>query len=96
MKQFIAISVALALAGCAGMQQAGDWLASDRARKAAANLKTIVAALDCGLVVSGAAMSMEIARIVDAGKAAVDRTGKVYAVSAAACESLGGTSASAR
>ena len=91
MKKLTALALALALAGCAQTQQAADWLASDKAQKAAANLKTIAAAIDCGLVVSGAALSKEIAGIVEAGQAAIDRTGKVYAVSAAICEALGGT-----
>ena len=90
MMKFSALSLALSLAACAQAQQAADWLASDKAQKAAANLKTVAAAIDCGLVVSGAALSKDIARIVDAGEAAIDRTGKVYAVSAAVCDALGG------
>jgi len=93
MKKLAAMSLALALAGCAQTQQAADWLASDRAQKAAANLKALAVAIDCGLVVSGAAVSQEIARVVDAGRAAIDRTGKVYAVSLAVCEVLGGSAA---
>ena len=64
--------------------------AHEKAQKAAANLKTIAAAIDCGLVVSSAALSKQIAQIVDAGEAAIDRTGKVHAVSAAVCEALDG------
>lgn len=94
MKKIAAMWLALALAGCAQTQQAADWLASDRAQKAAANFKALAAAIDCGFVVSGAALSKEIAAIVDAGRAAIDRTGKVYAVSAAVCDALGGGSAS--
>lgn len=94
MKKFAALSLALALAGCAQTQQAADWLASDRAQKAAGNLKTLAAAIDCGLVVSGAALSQEIARLVDAGQAVIDRTGKVRAVSIAICAALGGGAAS--
>ena len=90
MKKIAAMWLALALAGCAQTQQAADWLASDRAQKAAANLKNLAAAIDCGLVVSGAALSKEIAAIVDAGQATIDRTGKLYAVSAAVCGALEG------
>lgn len=93
MKKLAAMSLALALAGCAQTQQAADWLASDRAQKAAGNLRNIAAAIDCGLVVSGAALSQEIARLVDAGQAAIDRAGKVHAVSIAICEALGGGAA---
>lgn len=93
MKMIEALAIALALAGCAQTQRAADWLASDRAQKAAANLKTAAAALDCGLVAPGAALSREIARLVEAGEAAVDRAGKVDTVSAAVCEALGGTPA---
>lgn len=85
------VALALTLAACAQTREAADWLASDKAREAAANLKTIAAAIDCGLVVSGAALSTEVARIVDAGEAAIDGAGKVHAVSAAVCEALGGT-----
>lgn len=90
MVRIAAVALALALAACAQTQQAADWLASDKAQKAAENLKTIAAVIDCGLAVSGAALSKEIARIVNAGEAAIDRTGKVYAVSAAVCDALGG------
>ena len=90
MIKIAAVAVALTLAACAQTQQAADWLASDKAQKAAANLKTIAAAIDCGLVVSSAALSKQIAQIVDAGEAAIDRTGKVHAVSAAVCEVLDG------
>jgi len=93
MKTFAALSLAIALAGCAQTRQAADWLASDRAQKAAANLKTVAAAIDCGLVVSGATLSQDIARIVEAGQAVVDRAGKVRAVSSAVCQALGGVSA---
>ncbi len=95
MKKCLAIALALTLAGCAQSQQAVDWLASDKAQKAAANLKTAAAAIDCGLVVSGAALSQEIARLVEAGAAAVDRAGKVHAVSVAVCATLGGAPATA-
>ena len=90
MRKIVAIALALALAGCAQGQQAAEWLASDRAQKAAANLKGLAAAIDCGLVVPGAALSQEIVRAVDAGQAAVDRAGRVYATSAALCAALGG------
>ena len=70
MIKIAAVAVALTLAACAQTQQAADWLASDKAQKAAANLKTIAAAIDCGLVVSSAALSKQIAQIVDAGEAA--------------------------
>lgn len=89
MKKIAAMWFALALAGCAQTQQAADWLASDRAQKAAGNLRSLAAAIDCGLVVSGAALSKDIAAIVDAGQAAIDRTGKVHAVSVAVCDALG-------
>lgn len=88
-----ALAIALALAGCAQTQHAADWLASHRAQKAAANLKAAAAALDCGLIAPGAALSREIAGLVKAGEATVDRAGKAHAVSAAICEALGGTSA---
>ncbi|HMN71808.1 MAG TPA: hypothetical protein PKA55_08055 [Rhodoblastus sp.] len=90
MKTLFAIALALALAGCARTQQAADWLASDKAQKAFANLRTAAAAIDCGLVVSGATLSREIAQLIDAGRATVDRAGKVRAVSAAVCAALGG------
>ena len=90
MKGPAALMLALALAGCAQTRQAADWLASDKAQKAAANLRAAAVALDCGLVVSGAALSRQIANLVDAGEAAVDKAGKVYAVSNAVCEALGG------
>lgn len=93
MKTIAALAIALALAGCAQAQQAADWLASDKARKAAANLTAAAAAFDCGLVAPGAALSREIARLVEAGEAAVDRAGKVHAVSAAVCGALGGVPA---
>jgi len=93
MRKIVAIALALALAGCAQGQQAAEWLASDRAQKAAANLKTLAVAIDCGVVVSGAALSKDIAAIVEAGQAAIDRAGKVHAVSMAVCDALGGSSA---
>ena len=93
MKKLAAMSLALGLAGCVPTQQAADWLASDRAQKAAANLKTLAVAIDCGVVVSGAALSKDIAAIVEAGQAAIDRAGKVHAVSMAVCDALGGSSA---
>ncbi len=92
MTKLAAVWLALALTGCARTQQAADWLPSDKARTAAANLGHIAATIDCGLVVPGAALSTGIARIVDAGRAAIDRAGKVHAVSAAICEALGGAS----
>ncbi len=92
MKILAAFTLALALAGCAQMRTTVDWLASDKTQKAAANLKAAAAAIDCGLVVPGAALSEQIARLVETGEAAVDRTGKVRAVSAAICEALGGAS----
>ena len=82
-------ALALALAGCAQTRQAAEWLSSDKAQKAAANLKSLATAIDCGLVVSGAALSKDIARVVDAGQAAIDRVGKVYAMSSAVCEGAG-------
>ncbi|MFT4097191.1 MAG: hypothetical protein QM651_08690 [Rhodoblastus sp.] len=90
MKTLLVGALALALAGCVQAQQAADWLASDKAQKVAANLETAAAAFDCGIVVSGAALSLEIARMVDAGHAAIDRAGKVHAVSTAVCAALGG------
>lgn len=90
MKRVIAVSVALWIAGCAQAQQATDWLASERTRQAASNLKSLAMAFDCGLVVSGAALSRTVAQIVEAGDGAIGAAGKVYAVSAAICESLGG------
>jgi len=90
MKKCLAIALALTLAGCAQSQQAVDWLASDKAQKAAVNLKGLTVAIDCGLVVPGAALSQEIARAVDARQAAVDRAGRIYATSAELCAALGG------
>ncbi|MFV0279229.1 MAG: hypothetical protein ACK5JM_00545 [Rhodoblastus sp.] len=93
MKYLFAIAFALTFAGCAATRQAADWLASDKAQKAAINLKTLANAVDCGLVLPAAALSREIARAVEAGQASLDTTGKVHAVSAAICDSLGGVSA---
>ena len=92
MIKIVLLACALALGGCAQTREAAEWLASDKAQKAAANLKGLAAAIDCGLVVPGAALSREIARAVDAGQAAVDRAGRVYAASAAVCAALGGAS----
>lgn len=90
MKKIIALSGALALAGCNGVQKATDYLADPKTTTAATNLKNLATAFDCGLVVSGAALSQDIAEIVDAGQAAIGTTGKVYAVSQAVCMALGG------
>lgn len=89
MNRFIPLVALALLSGCAQIERATDWLASDRTQKAAANLRTLAAAFDCGLVASGASLSQQIARIVEAGDAAIGTTGKVYAVSAAICASLG-------
>lgn len=78
----------LLAAGCAQVEATIDWLASDRTRQAASNLRTLAAAFDCGIVVSGAALSRSIAAAVEAGDAAVANAGKVYAVSAAICAEL--------
>lgn len=85
-----ALSGALALAGCNGVQKTTDWLADPKTALAAANLKSLAMAFDCGLVVSGAALGGQIAGIVEAGQGAIDAAGRVYAVSAALCEALGG------
>jgi hypothetical protein len=82
---------ALALAGCNSVQKATDYLASPKTAQAAQNLKNLAQAFDCGVVVTGAALSGQIAEIVDAGQATIGTTGKVYAVSAAVCTALGGT-----
>lgn len=90
MTRIAVLAVALALAGCAQTREAAEWLASDKAQKAAANLKGLAAAIDCGLVVPGAALSQELARAVDARQAAIDKAGRVHAASAAVCAALGG------
>ena len=92
-KIFVALVGAITLAGCNGAEKTADFLASPKTTQAAANLKKLAMAFDCGIVVSGAALSREIAEIVDAGKAAIGTTGKVYAISAAVCAALGGMSA---
>ena len=84
------LACAMALCGCGQTREAAEWLASDKAQKAAANLKGLAVAIDCGLVLPGAALSQEIARAVDARQAAVDRAGRVYATSAALCAALDG------
>ena len=96
MKKFLALAGAIALAGCNGVEKTTDFLASPKTTQAAANLKNLAMAFDCGIVVSGAALSQNIAQIVDAGQAAVGTTGKVYAVSEAVCAALGGASVAAR
>lgn len=90
MRHFAIIPVCVALAGCNSVQKATDYLASPKTTQAAQNLKNLAQAFDCGLVVAGAALSSEIAEIVDAGEAAIGTSGKVYAVSAAVCVALGG------
>ena len=95
MKNLACAVLALSLAGCAQAQKATDYLAAPKTAAAAANLKNLAAAFDCGLVVSGAALSGEIAAIVGAGQAAIGTTGRVYAVSAAVCNALGGTPSTA-
>ena len=91
MKKFLVLAGALALAGCNGVQKATDYLADPKTTTAATNLKNFATAFDCGIVASGAALSRDIAEIVNAGQAAIGTTGKVYAVSAAVCTALGGT-----
>ena len=89
--RLIALAAALfGLAGCTQVQNATDYLASPKTTQAANNLRTLATAFDCGLVVTGAALSQNIAEIVNAGDAAIGTTGKVYAVSAAICTALGG------
>jgi hypothetical protein len=90
MSRLAFLFVCAALAGCNGLQSATDYLASPKATQAARNLKTLAQAFDCGLVVAGAALSSEIAGIVDAGQAAIGTSGRVYAVSAAICVAMGG------
>ena len=85
-----ALAGALALAGCNGLQKTTDWLADPKTAQAAANLRSLARAFDCGLVVSGAAASREIVEIVEAGQGVIGTAGRVYAVSAALCEALGG------
>ena len=91
MKIIIILAGALALGGCSAVQKATDYLASPRTTQAAINLKNLSTAFDCGLVVSGAALSQNIAQIVDAGDAAIGTTGRVYGVSQAICVALGGS-----
>jgi hypothetical protein len=93
MTKFLALAGAIMLAGCNGVEKTTDFLASPKTTQAAKNLKNLAMAFDCGVVVSGAALSRDIAGIVDAGKAAIGTTGKVYAVSEAVCAALGGASA---
>ena len=90
MARIAAIALMLTLAGCAQTREAAEWLASDKARTAAANLKAAAAAIDCGLVAPSAALSQEIARALEAGQATIDRAGRVRAASAALCDALGG------
>ena len=90
MKTIFALVGALMLAGCNGVQKTTDFLSDPKTTQAAANLKNFAMAFDCGIVVSGAALSRDIAEIVNAGQAAIGTTGKVYAVSAAMCAALGG------
>jgi hypothetical protein len=88
MKRILVCVGLLALAGCASLQKAADWLADPRTAQAAANLRTLASAVDCGLVAPGAALARDIAEAVEAGQATVDRAGKVHAVSAAICAAL--------
>ena len=95
--RLIALAAAVvALAGCTQVQKATDYLASPKTTQAAINLKSLAQVFDCGLVVSGAALSENIATIVNAGDAAIGATGRVYAVSAAICAALGGVPSAAR
>ena len=87
--------IAGTLGGFAQAQKATDYLAAPKTAQAVANLRSLAMAFDCGLVVAGAALSGEIAGIVDAGQAAVGTTGRIYAVSAAICTALGGAPSSA-
>ncbi|MDE2363144.1 MAG: hypothetical protein KGM42_10750 [Hyphomicrobiales bacterium] len=90
MKTISIVAVCVALAGCASIQKTTAWLAAPTTTQAAANLKTMATAFDCGIVVSGAALGKDIAEIVGAGQATIGTSGKVYAISAAICTSLGG------
>ena len=80
----------LSLTGCAGLDNTINYLASPKVSLAVSNLKNVVMVFDCGLVVPASGLSQDIATLVDAGKAAISTTGKVYAVSAAICTALGG------
>lgn len=88
--KFALFAGVVTLAGCASLERAANDLASPQFTQAAINVKNLVEAFDCGLVVTGAALAGNIAVIVDAGDAAIGTTGKVYAVSQAICIALGG------
>ena len=88
MRRMLVLAACLALAGCNGVQKATDWMASPTTTKAANNAAKFTMAVECGLIVPGAQLSQQIAAIVKAGDAAIDTTGKVYAVSEAVCTTL--------
>lgn len=90
MKRSIAVVAAFALSGCSTMEKIEANLASPTTTQAAANLKTLATAFDCGVVVSSAQLSQTIAQLVNAGQSAIGTTGKVYAVSVAICNTLQG------
>lgn len=91
MKRIAALVIlGLSLAGCAQLQQAGNWLASPQAALALANARGWAQVATCQIS-NLAAVASKIEQAVNANQTALDTTGQVYTVSSIVCQSLGGS-----
>ena len=81
----LALALAISMSSCAATIKE---LSDPSFTQAVNNSKNLATAFVCGFVVPGAALSTDIANLVNAGKAAIDTTGKVSAVSSAVCSAL--------
>ena len=93
MKRIALATVAVAclsLAGCAQLLAVRDQLADPKTAQALAVAKGWAQVASCSIS-NLASVATKIEAAVNANKAALDTTGKVYTVSSLVCQSLGGT-----